>query len=146
MEQQFVKVVKLSERDDAKVPNNIPVGKVSYGAYYTPPEVGEPFITWPIGEEPDMQGIRTSRVQGVNEDGTFLTKNSTYQWRLITREEIPTPEQRQFEQTALKIASMSTYGALGKADDQRCPNCGDVLNAQGGCASNCGLGADDLHF
>lgn len=65
-----IKLIKLSEADNPRHPNNIPIGYVKEGAFIDYPQVGKSFhigLTW-----------RTSTVQEVFSEDTFRTYNSIY--------------------------------------------------------------------
>ena len=69
---RIVQIEKISELDNALLPNNIEVGFSKRGSFIREPKVGERF--W-IGT-----GFRTSPVQEIIDENTFKTEDSIYKW------------------------------------------------------------------
>lgn len=73
-----VRLIKLSELEDALHPNNIEVG------YETTREVDEKHFEKPkIGKRFNVGTFSTSGVQEIIDENTFRTYSSVYRWEIV---------------------------------------------------------------
>jgi ABC-type phosphate transport system substrate-binding protein len=82
-----IKLIKVKERKDAEVPNNIQEGEYRIGIAPSKPIVGTSFWLTEVFEKngekyPDAVGVlhwfRTSTVVDIIDENTFVTLNSIY--------------------------------------------------------------------
>lgn len=86
-----VKLTKISERDDAEVPNNIPVDDYRIGYVnptYIKPKIGSVYMINSVIQrnEEQLSGMgyfHTSTITEIIDDNTFKTLNSIYKLELL---------------------------------------------------------------
>ena len=75
---QKIRITKVTELNNALVPNNISEGSVHTGEMSQIPTIGERFTIY--GEQ---NFFSTSVVQSIIDSNTFKTCNSIYRWEKI---------------------------------------------------------------